>query len=80
MPGTFLDGERLEKGGKRKLEVGRSVVTIGRCAMTIQLMRQNIVETERRRGEAADSREVVHLPKPCVRTLVNLAAWHMHAQ
>ncbi|CAK0736436.1 hypothetical protein CVIRNUC_000746 [Coccomyxa viridis] len=47
--GTFLDGERLEKGGKRKLEAGSSVVTIGRCMMTIELMRQKPVESERRR-------------------------------
>ena len=81
MPGTFLDGERLEKGGKRKLEVGRSVITIGRCTMTLQLMRQKVVEPERRRGEAADSREVIliikPITKPCVRSLIRLAASHM---
>ena len=76
MTGTFLDGERLEKGGKRKLEAGSSVVTIGRCSMTIQLMRQQKpVELERREGEAAHSRDMVQITKPCVRSLTMLAAF-----
>ena len=79
MTGTFLDGERLEKGGKRKLEAGSSVVTIGRCMMTIELMRQKPVESERRRGEAAKIRGVMCFAKCCVRSMVNLAASHMLA-
>ena len=67
MTGTFLDGEHLEKGGKRKLEVGSSVVTIGRCTMTLQLMRQKLVEPERRRGEATDCWKMVPFTKSCIR-------------
>ena len=80
MAGTFVDGERLEKGGKRKLEVGRSVITIGRCTMTLQLMRQKLVGPEGRGGETADSLEMMCLTQPCVSSLVNPAASHMHAQ
>ena len=29
--GTFVDGQRLEKGGKAELIPGKSTVTIGRC-------------------------------------------------
>ena len=79
MTGTFLDGERLEKGGKRKLEVGRGVITIGRCTMTVQLMRQKDVEAERRRGEPAIDSEGMLITKPSVRSLADLAALHMPA-
>ena len=51
MAGTFVDGEQLEKGGKKELEPGKSVVTIGRCEMTITLLRTKPVKSKDRRGD-----------------------------
>ena len=50
-----MDGEALEKGGRRKLEPGRSVVTIGRCEMTIRLLRRQPATGHARRGDFADA-------------------------
>ena len=51
LAGTCVDGEALEKGGRMKLEPARSVVTIGRCEMTIRLLRQQPATGHDRRGE-----------------------------
>lgn len=51
LAGTFVDGEGLEKGGRRKLEPGKSVVTIGRCEMTIRLLRKQLAKGQDRRGD-----------------------------
>ncbi|CAL5218606.1 g303 [Coccomyxa viridis] len=50
---SYVDGEALEKGGRRKLEPGRSVVTIGRCEMTIRLLRKQPATGHNRRGREA---------------------------
>ena len=53
LAGTFVDGEGLEKGGKRKLEPGKSVVTIGRAEMTLRLLRKQAANSLDRRGNVA---------------------------
>ena len=61
MAGTFVDGEQLEKGGKKELEPGKSVVTIGRCEMTITLLRTKPVKSKDRRGDPRRQSSVLYL-------------------
>ena len=52
LAGTFVDGESLEKGARRKLVPGKSVVTIGRSEMTIRLLRKQPAKGQDRRGDS----------------------------
>ena len=61
MAGTFVYGEQLEKGGKKELEPGKSIVTIGRCEMTITLLRTKPIKSKDRGGKPQRQASVLWL-------------------